>query len=193
MELNEVMERIEQTRFSTELNIASGVSVFLRILRGHELFVQLVDLARESPFVRDSLFTRIEEIAQAKIDLNYENPFDVALSAYLIVLERTADRNVAGQAAKVANEAPKLGWARGIAREIMERLLPKQKAEAGSSISGLARALMTMGEALKSEAGHIPLIRRSGYRHPSVRRKPMGTHFSVVKKRALHGTEHRTR
>lgn len=118
MGLAEIMQSIEQYGFSSELNLAVGTKAFRRGLREHELVRRLADLAKDVE-IRLTLAKRVEELSRAEIDEHYENPFDVALSAYLTVLQDTAHPETVAKAASAAARAPNCWWTVGLSRELL--------------------------------------------------------------------------
>lgn len=118
MPLTDIMENIEQHRFSSELNLAGGTKAFRRCLRGHELFQSLLKLARD-PEARLAVVRRVEELAQSEINPRYENRFDAAMSAYLTVLDDTAEPETIARAGAAAANAPNIWWTVGVSREVI--------------------------------------------------------------------------
>src|SRR5580704_8832777 len=116
MTLVEVMEAIQKDEFSAEMNLAAGTRAFRRLMRSHDLFLGLAELAKENS---TELLARIESISQRDVDMAYEYPFDVALSAYLIALSDCAPPEVVSKAAQAVLRTPKCWWASGLARELL--------------------------------------------------------------------------
>ena len=67
--LAEIMNAIEQHRFSSELNLAAGTKAFRRGLRSHILFQQLAEAAKD-PRARSVVAKRIEQLADEPVDLH---------------------------------------------------------------------------------------------------------------------------
>jgi hypothetical protein len=80
MALADILHGIEQYRFSSELNLAAGTKAFRRGLRGHVLFRELSEQAKEVD-ARVAVAQRVEKLAGTEIDNRYENRYDAALSA----------------------------------------------------------------------------------------------------------------
>ena len=118
MALAEIMQGIEQYRFSSELNLAAGTKAFRRGLREHDLVRRLADLAKEAE-TRVTVAKRVEELSQAGIDTRYENRYDAALSAYLMVLSDTAQPETVAKAASAAAKAPNCWWTVDLSRELL--------------------------------------------------------------------------
>ena len=115
MTLPEVMDAVEQDDFSAEMNLAAGTAAFRQALATHPLFRRLVELTKENP---GEIVARIENISHRGIDIRYENPFDVALSAYLMALSESASPEAVPTAANAVLGTPQCWWASGIAHEL---------------------------------------------------------------------------
>jgi hypothetical protein len=118
--LTEVMQTIEQDRFSAEVNLAAGTKAFRRGLRSHPLVHELAEFAKD-PQSRREIAERISTLSRAQTDARYENPFDAALSAYLTVLGDTAEPDSIAEAASAVASAQNCWWAVGISREMLMR------------------------------------------------------------------------
>lgn len=116
MTLAETMSAIEQDEFAAEMNLAAGTKAFRRAIREHELFHRLSELAIENP---SAVAGRVEAISGIEVDERYENRFDTALSAYLMVLSDVAGPELVSQASQAILRTPKLWWASEIARELL--------------------------------------------------------------------------
>lgn len=124
MPLAEIMQGIEQYRFSSELNLAAGTKAFRRGLREHDLFRRLAELATDAQ-ARAAVAKRVEELSGTEIDASYENRFDAALSAYLTVLGDVAEPEVLGKAAEAVTKTPNTWWAVGISHELLMRAIAR--------------------------------------------------------------------
>jgi hypothetical protein len=128
MTLAETMGTIEQDEFAAEMNLASGTTAFRRAIRGHELFHRLSELVKENP---SEVAERIEAISHIEVDERYENRFDTALSAYLMVLSDVAKPELAAKSSQAVLRTPKIWWASGIARELLLQTVAVGGIEAG--------------------------------------------------------------
>ena len=117
MSLQEVMEAVEGHQFAAELNLASGSSAFYRSLGNHPLFLALAGLLKHGR-ERELVFRRVIELSNYPIQLEFENPFDAALTTYLTALDAQCPIRAA-IAARAASKAPNCWWA----AESSERLL----------------------------------------------------------------------
>jgi len=116
MTLAETMAAIERDEFAAEMNLAAGTKAFRRAVREHELFDRLSELAKENP---SEVAERIETISRSAVDERYENPFDTALSAYLMALCDVAGPEIASKIVQAVLRTPKTWWASGLARELL--------------------------------------------------------------------------
>jgi len=118
MTLGQAMQEIEHDEFAAQMNLAAGTRAFRHAIREHKLFQLLVELAKENP---SPVAQRIEAISQIDVDERYENRFDTALSAYLMILSDVAEPETTLKASQLALRAPRIWWASGIARELLLR------------------------------------------------------------------------
>src|SRR5437879_5484832 len=104
MTLPETMRLIEHDEFAADMNLAAGTKAFRRRIHEHSLFQRLTELAKENPA---EVAARVESISHLAIDQGYENPFDAALSAYLMALSHVAEPEMISKAAAEALRTPK--------------------------------------------------------------------------------------
>ncbi len=144
MRLSEVMAGIEEYRFSSELNLASGTKAFRRGLRNHRLVRALAEQAKD-PVARSAVAKRIEDLAGVYVDPRYENRYDAALSAYLTVLSDVADTKTIAMAASAAMKAENTWWTGGISRELVTQSVATGLAEASAEDSHVVPAGIVAG------------------------------------------------
>ena len=77
-----------------------------------------MDRAKEAD-ARVAVAQRVEKLAGTEIDSRYENRYDAALSAYLMVLADTAQPELIAKTAAAAARAPNIRWTAGISRELI--------------------------------------------------------------------------
>src|SRR5262245_17453631 len=116
MTVAQTMEAIEQDEFAAEMNLSAGTRAFRRAIREHKFYDRLLELAKRNP---SELAGRIEAISHIEVDERYENRFDTALSAYLMVLSDVAEPETTLRASQAALRAPRTWWASAIARELV--------------------------------------------------------------------------
>lgn len=108
--LDELCGQIESTELAVNLNVVGGFGSFVRSLRLAHPFVQLKRVLAQDEGAALQLLSRTHELARLEIDSRFENPYDVALSAYLLALADTGPelRQLAEQC---VSAAPNLWWA----------------------------------------------------------------------------------
>jgi hypothetical protein len=113
----QLFEKLESDRFSATINVVSGLNQFVRALSSSDEFQALLTIAR-SGADRSLLADRFNQLAARETDPEYENPWDVALAAYLLVLEQV-DPNQAALCAERASIGSNGWWSRKIADKIL--------------------------------------------------------------------------
>jgi hypothetical protein len=86
---------------------------------GSEELRALVHVLKKDNALAGLIISRIQAISETDIDHRYENPWDVALAAYLLAL-RIADPALAPLAAEVVLSVPLTWWARHFALSVLE-------------------------------------------------------------------------
>jgi hypothetical protein len=117
----EIFERIESPTFSAIINVASGYRQLLKAIAGEPEFVDLTKWAMQSSQDGESnpmqLYSRIDRLASEVQDEQSENPHDIAMAVYLLVLNEVAPR-VASLAANSICACKNCWWAHQIARAL---------------------------------------------------------------------------
>ena len=119
----------EGHEFAARINIVSGSRQFLLALNSQPAMLELFDAAKDERVAIETM-ARVLRLARQSIDLRYENPFDVAMSAYLLVLQQTQPE-LARIAAEVVLASPNCWWARKTAQMIWVCLLCDDGPSAG--------------------------------------------------------------
>ena len=176
MTLQEVMETVEGQPFSAEANLAAGLDAFCGAIRNHSLFRDLADRMKD-PGVLKTVLVRLVELSRRPIRMQYENPFDSAMAAYLMAVE-AVDSEVAAVAAEAVSEAPNCWWASqvstGIENSASLRRLGVPSAPlargvmrnmvAGSEIGGAPHVTLTPEKHINGRRCHHTRKRRAGKR-----------------------------
>jgi hypothetical protein len=115
--LEQLFDQIESERFSATLNVVSGLKQFVRGLSSAVEIQELLASAR-SDMDHGVVAGRFDQVATRETDLSYENPWDVALAAYLHVLNQV-DPNRAAICSERALHLPNGWWSTKIADEIL--------------------------------------------------------------------------
>jgi hypothetical protein len=112
----ELFEKVESPAFSAAVNIASGYRHFMECL---EAMPELRELRSQlaQPEHAIKLLARVYELATREVEEEYENRWDVALAAYVLVL-RDVSSDLARLAAKKIAVAKNCWWAFQVAETI---------------------------------------------------------------------------
>jgi len=119
MTWEELMRQIESDSYAIRLGVASGKSIFMDLLEESPELGELLRFLRSDVKAPSNVLNRIRAISAISIDYRYENPYDIALAAYVFSLHFFS-RALAGFAAEIAFAAPLTWWAREIARYVLE-------------------------------------------------------------------------
>src|SRR5260370_47516 len=109
MSLQDVMLKVEDHQFAAEMNLASGSMTFYNSLRNHRVFSELTEQMKE-PNVPEAVLRRLIELSNRTVQPQFENPFDVALTTYLTMLDLHSPELIR-RAAEVVSKAPNCWWA----------------------------------------------------------------------------------
>ena len=118
--LTKIFDEIESNQFSAELNLASGYKMFLDIMNKNATFNLLCSMVSGTGLFNggcDAILERIKEIVNADFDKKYENPYDVALATYVLVLLKV-DRKSGICAAQLISDEHQTWWA----NQVIQRL-----------------------------------------------------------------------
>src|SRR4051812_29500440 len=81
----EALIQIESVQFIVEINIASGLQVFLRAMDGTECIQTLLN---SEDNVAEDILHRVRYLCALRIDLAFEHPADTVLAAYYWVIRK---------------------------------------------------------------------------------------------------------
>jgi hypothetical protein len=113
-----LFERIESPAFHAQLGVISGFALFVRAL-AETPEVQDLTRAALTAEARNALYQRILEVSRRPVDPEFENPWDIALSAYLWALNQQ-DPSLALAAAEAVVQTEDCWWAKKIGLNIIE-------------------------------------------------------------------------
>jgi hypothetical protein len=119
MKLDNLFNTIESSEFDANINILSGFSTMLRALENDDVLMQLVVELSESSDNKRRVFERLLKLLPENPHPEYAHPHDVAVAAYLYVLNQ-ADVELGHLAAEKVVNTPTLWWARRLAKHILE-------------------------------------------------------------------------
>ena len=125
-ELNELFKYIESDLFSANVNLASDLRTFLKLVRGQPE-VEALRRVIKSQEARLHLLRRVCSLAGLEADVRYENPYDSALATYLWSLA-LVDHELACHAAEVIRRVPLCWWAREISARLLRSSLTRSDA-----------------------------------------------------------------
>ncbi len=102
-----LFETLESDRFSATMNVVSGLKQFVRAIASAPEVQELLASTRSHDDVI-VIAERFNQVAARATDPAYENPWDVALAAYLLVLDRVDPGQAALCAERVSMSSN--GW-----------------------------------------------------------------------------------
>ena len=118
--LTGTLDRIESPAFSAEMNLAAGRKLFLRLLRANPVFNEL-RTASHTAEGNTAIKARLLQLIKAEAHTDQEHPHDVALAAYLLALDDTAEPDVIAEAAREMASLQNGVWSTMLAREVLLR------------------------------------------------------------------------
>jgi hypothetical protein len=113
----QLFEKLESDRFSATMNVVSGLKPFLRALASAPEVQALLASLRSSADL-SAVAERFNQVIDRATDPSYENPWDVAIAAYLLVLHEV-DRRQAANCAERALNCPNCWWSTKVADQIL--------------------------------------------------------------------------
>lgn len=113
MTLTRIFDEIESSEFAGTMNVASGLRIVAKTARSHPLVGRLIaDLPPRGG--AEVILARLLEVTERAVDPRFENPYDVALMLYLLLLERMSPPLAQVAAAEVL-QVPGMWWAGKVA------------------------------------------------------------------------------
>lgn len=178
MVLTEDIRSVESPTFASELNLAAGTKAFRRALLNHPDFKRLKKTVESGPDGEAAVIRQIEALVQREIDEHYENPFDVALSAYLAALEWAEDAASVAAAAQSVLGTANCWWAYEVARDVLTKAVATGRvtpatSTAGNKVPDMGRSLHEIANAARQsivQGGHWLLapLSASGWREETL-------------------------
>ena len=108
--LEKIFLEIESPTFAIEAGVASSASVLVQAIRSHLEFRRLQDELRSNRESGPRVLSRLRTLVDMDIDRQFENPYDVALSAYCIAIALEVPA-VASLACEIITSARQTWWA----------------------------------------------------------------------------------
>jgi hypothetical protein len=124
----ELITQVEGTAFAVHVGVASGFKQFGRLLRSQKAVDALAQAARSDADIARIVLGRLVRLSRLRIDPRYENPNDVAIAAYLVVLA-SASSQLYRIAVDEVLSSTNLWWAAQIARVSIEEARQVSAAE----------------------------------------------------------------
>ena len=118
MKWQEALARIESPQFAAYLNVVSSERAFFRAVAREPVVLDLYGQLQGSGELREEILGRISDLANQKIDMNYENPHDTAL-ATLLWLTCYASPDFLELACLYTSSAPNCWYAHKLANRIL--------------------------------------------------------------------------
>ena len=113
MTLSEAISVLESHEFAAAVNVASDFRTFAAAVEAHETFADARQPAHAARIAQRAL-----ELIRRRADVRYENPWDAALAAYILLLLHT-DRGLARLISAAVIQLSHLWWASKLARHIV--------------------------------------------------------------------------
>lgn len=117
MLFKEIQVEIESPSMITRLNVASGLKTFLRGIQA-EPTVQELRAKLATKETQEKVLSRLIELSRQRIDRQYENPWDTALTIYLWTIS-SVDHTLSILAAEIVSQAPQCWWAQKLATQLL--------------------------------------------------------------------------
>lgn len=111
-------ESIESEAFAASVNIASDLSMAIRICRTHSSVEALTARVGRTAGDATAVLSELACLAEAEINRAYASPWDAALLA-LLVATLDGAQMLSHRAAELAQRAPNCWWSRRLAADIM--------------------------------------------------------------------------
>ncbi len=132
--LSSLVAYLESAEFDAAMNLFSGFRSFYAALRDNSQVAELVKLIEQSDEARQSLITRIQVLLdEGDANLDYANPHDATLAAYLYVLEQ-GKHGLLRETLEYLAQLPTLWWARRVADELLQQRLAASQKTAYASV-----------------------------------------------------------
>jgi hypothetical protein len=110
---------VENEAFASRVSIASTVGVLKQAIRHDSAYKRLVNLLLTTKLASAAVAKRVALLSSQAIDPTYSNPFDAALSAYVLALQETSSSWLRS-AAILALRAPQTWWSRTVCLEFLK-------------------------------------------------------------------------
>ncbi len=117
MTFEQAINTIESHGFAAEVNIASDLKTFVRVLGKHPAVTKIRSCLSLLNGVQ-RVNSRIEELLKAQSEVGFEHPNDAAIAAYVWIIASVGPE-LAHPIARLVPEKPEFWWARKVAKKIL--------------------------------------------------------------------------
>jgi hypothetical protein len=114
MSVDDCFREIEDPAFAADVNAASTFTVFLDIMSLVPSFGHLLAAAQSDSNVVARILERIRSLCELRVDFEYENPYDAALSAYAWAVHKVSP-DASRIAAELITSATNTWWCTKVA------------------------------------------------------------------------------
>jgi hypothetical protein len=142
---------VESDAFASRVSVASTLAVFKHAIRQDGAYSRLLHLLSTTKAAPAAVAKRVALLSSQTIDPSYSNPFDAALTAYVMALQETSSVWLRF-AATLALHAPQTWWSRAVCLDLLKSVFIAKEAErsqyvVGSPGPGAALATIFSGDA----------------------------------------------
>jgi hypothetical protein len=109
-----LLTAVKSFEFQSMFSIASGYSMFMRIMQDSEIINKLIDAVRDDDTRLSAVVDALQALLDKDVDPQYRHPDDTAIACLLYVLVQTDNLSALLMSAKVI-ETKNLFWAYKVA------------------------------------------------------------------------------
>src|SRR5438093_1850217 len=134
MSVTRLLDAAESHEISGRVNVASSLATALRAARSDPITEKLAAEVKSSKGVALRVLMRALKLTRQTVDIRYENPNDVALFIYLLVLQEHSQAFALIAAAAVCH-VPNLWWSSVLAASLLEGTAQSNQASGDVSLA----------------------------------------------------------
>lgn len=113
-----ILKEIESPKFTAEFSVISNFSFLRKALMNDKRMSLLTDFLKDNDNI-EFFINRISEISHTNIDLNYANPYDIAVSTYLLALNKINEKLSVFAANLVLDKFRKSWWSDKVSKYLL--------------------------------------------------------------------------
>jgi hypothetical protein len=125
MNINDLLNTIEDIRFSAEFSVIEQFRVLQIAFGENRMINELINRMKESRSDSRIVWHHFVFLLKTNIDLQYRHPLDLAIAAYLFAFQQ-ADFSLAHMSAQLIELTPNVWWAKKLADQIIEQARTRQ-------------------------------------------------------------------